>query len=207
MLLYDKNGISLDIYIMNPKFKEIKKYKEKELKQINQEELYYIFKTSSIESLNSRKIILSNEKKSTIEQLKLFDIKEQKKIVEEYIEGKYRFILPTRVIKMNKDNNKYYFLNTNRKKTISKRNENDYELKNIINLSKNLYLLQLLEQGMFRELINEDISQQLKLFDISLVKTIIINNNEKIVSFGLSADYNKQILSKKEFKTKILRKI
>lgn len=202
MLLYDRKDSSIDVYTMRPNNEKIREYKKNVLEEDN---LFYSFKTNYYEIITIFKRkkefkILNIDNYFKIE--KMVDINDydkdiQNKIIEDYIDGKYTFICPKKTFLINRDNyfdkKIYYFLESQRirRKTLNK--NRIYEIKNILNLPKKLYLLQLLEQGRFKELENEDIDDLLELFDISFSKNISTTDFNNINSITVDKKIKKKI--------------
>lgn len=221
MLLYDSREGNIDIYTLKAKKEELKNYKKNILLRLKQEDLFYTFKTNYetfLNKFNYAKNInfnYNNEKKLKhwfelykTKELNSDDFEIQKSIIDKYIEGEYNLLIPTKTIKKHiyneSENSVYYFLKPEKGKTIKKHNqERTFEIKNMINLPKKLYLLHLIEQGIFYDLIKEDIEEQLKLFDLSFSKRISINNSNDIYSISSICNNTKKI----ENDSKILKKI
>lgn len=82
-------------------------------------------------------------------------------------------------------------------------------MENIISIPKSLYLLQLLQQGNFNKIGDEDITSQLSLFDFNYNPISIIPSEylENAIKYGLIDTKYEQINQKLEESSKILRKL
>lgn len=243
LIYYKKNDDSIDIHNMTIKKDKVKLYRESELG--NSKEVLYSLETSNgnlipffekTHEIDIKQISFnynSRQNKNVWSRLNRIvassDCEEeyQNVILENYINGKYDQLVPTRVFEYDWDkeqqNDMYYFIkpeghrvssqdaniisSTKNGKSIPKEDVNIYEMKNIISLNKNLYILQLLEQGRFEEVVDEDIEKQLKLFDISFVENISLKDIERIINTGLVGGTLDDAINKALVGSKILKKV
>lgn len=76
---------------------------------------------------------------------------------------------------------------------------------NIIQITKELFLLQKLEQGQFHELVDEDLQEQLDMFNIDLVKETNLELIRYLDMIGIIPGTYSNILSQAEVGQKILK--
>ena len=208
MLIYDKNGNNIDIYTMNPKLEELKRYRKNVMKRQKIEEMFYSLKTNCPNTLikfNTSEDVdikfLDYDNDTVIEtgywsrlcpmgDVGPYDKEIQQKIIENYIEGVYDSIRPVKVFDYNwEDDITTEFnrlLQTEGARIVIKNSQgNVWEIKNMINLPRSLYLLHLLQQGKYGELISENITRQLSLFDIEYLKKVKIMDIKNAIETGL----------------------
>ena len=85
----------------------------------------------------------------------------------------------------------------------------DYEMNDIIVIPKALYLLQMLEQGKFDSIMDENLTDQLGLFDISdkPIERLNINKLKRIYDYGLFPGVFEAVIADVEKSQKVLQKI
>lgn len=83
----------------------------------------------------------------------------------------------------------------------------DYIMKDIIQLPKSLYLLQLLEQERFKSLDKEDIAEQLALYTISKINEVSFEELQKMDACGITQDGYSKTIQKADNDAYILKKI
>lgn len=119
MLIYDKNGNNIDIYTMNPKLEELKRYRKNVMKRQKIEEMFYSLKTNCPNTLikfNASEDVdikfLDYDNDTVIEtgywsrlcpmgNVGPYDKEIQQKIIENYIEGVYDSVKPVKVFDYN----------------------------------------------------------------------------------------------------------
>ena len=135
-------------------------------------------------------------------------MKKQKEILKKYVEGEFDSSIPIRVYEYNWQDSveidKYYLLKTDK---FIERKDRNFNIRNMICLSKSLYYLSLLENGKFQLLSGKNIDKQLKLFDIEYIESIRIDYISDLISVELLSDNMDSIMDKVESGSKILRKI
>lgn len=229
MLIYDKNGNNIDIYTMNPKLEELKRYRKNVMKRQKIEEMFYSLKTNCPNTLikfNTSEDVdikfLDYDNDTVIEtgywsrlcpmgDVGPYDKEIQQKIIENYIEGVYDSIRPVKVFDYNwEDDITTEFnrlLQTEGARIVIKNSQgNVWEIKNMINLPRSLYLLHLLQQGKYGELISENITRQLSLFDIEYLKSISIMDIKEMIETGLVSGTLFDAVSRAERGSIILQK-
>lgn len=229
MFIYNKLENSIDIYNIDPKEDEIKKYRKRVLhKAKKQEPLFYYLKTNcsdTIETLkNSSNLdfrLLSYENESVLDcgtWSNLYEINEseldrdQEDIIESYIEGHYDKLPIIKVFQYDweKDNNEELFrLIKPKSHYIASTNShgNVYEIDDMLNLPRNLYLLHLLKQGKYATIVDERLINLLKMFEINYVKNVKLKDIEEIIEIGLINDSMKNVIKKAETASKVFKKI
>lgn len=229
MLIYDRKENSIDIYTMNPKVEELKKYRKNVMRRQRIEEMFYSLKTNCKDTIerisycSNVDIKLLNYDKDTIigvrpwSRLQLMwnvepcEKEIQQELIEKYIEGEYDSVNPVKILECNWDNVKCVELNRLLKTTgariVTKNSQgNVWEIKNMINLPKSLFLLHLLQQGKYGELIFENITRQLSLFDIEYLKSVNIMDIKDMIETGLVSGTLSDAIDKANIGSKILQK-
>lgn len=229
MLIYDKLEDSINIYNMEGKKEEIKKYRERVLKRCKKKEpLFYYLKTNCLETIKSLKdvsdidinllsydnsTVLDYGSYSSIYEIEPANIdSEQERILEAYISGYYDKQTITKVSKYNWQNESneellrllkpsiYYIAGTNSHGDV-------YEIDDMLNLPRNLYLLHLLQQGKYAHVVNENITKLLKLFEFEYVNNIKLKDIEEMLETGLVDGSLEKSIKKAEVGSKILQKV
>jgi len=212
MYLFDRSGDNIDIYTMDPIFKGIKEYKKQEMEKIPFEHRILRIETNAKDlpfnkkfplqpnthpiDIENSKLTYSNKKVIGSEYHKLgvtpgapsnLDFVEEK--MKEYYFGNYNASQMVRVYKFEENKKRLNFvlyLLLNNYYIKEKENSNVQYIENIINIPESLYLLELLSRGQYSLLDNKDITEQLKLFNISEgpVKTYSLQELEEIGKYG-----------------------
>ena len=230
MLIYDRKGNSIDIYSIQFQKEKLRKYREKVISNLNEDELFYSLTTNSsnivskIENNSYQPLIYSNS--VFIDNrgwLKLIPMKDtfsynpqrQKEIIEKYIEGKYDNLDVKSMIERTSKGDSTYkshslllienFLDT--RNTIAGIRVVVFETKNVIDLPNNLYLLYLLQHGEYEKLLSKNIDEQLSLFDIEYLKSVSIMDIKEMLETGLISETLFDAVSKVNIGSKILRKV
>lgn len=229
MLIYDRKGNSIDIYTMNPKVEEVKRYRKSVIRRHKTEIMFYTLRTNCKDTIANFNeggeidIKLLNYDKDTIIEvspwssleslgnLEPSEVETQQEIIERYIEGEYDSVNPVKTFDYNCKDDIFTELNrllkTESEKIVTKNSQgNIWEIKNIINLPKSLYLLQLLQQGKYGRLISENITRQLSLFDIEYLKSVNIMDIKDMIETGLVSGTLFEAVSKANIGSKILQK-
>ena len=142
------------------------------------------------------------------------------RMLECYIEGIYDSLEPKRVIRRRPsathcwdweyettwlETDMYYFLTLGLQQSIGRNSIKDvFAIKYILNLPRNLYLLQLLQTGQFEKLSKENIQEQLQLFDVHYLKKMNVKDLEEMMAFGIITESMDSINEKLEVGSKIL---
>lgn len=228
MLLYDKKDDSIDIYTLQARQEELKKYRKEVLQGYDTSSLFYCLKTGvesiaknflkggdfdicDVDSRGWRKLdsgwsLIDRMSKKVSDS----DIEIQKKILEKYIEGEYSSLVPSRVYDTTVEHVEYYdkylFLKPEKIKEIWN-SIIFWQINNMLNLPRNLYLLQLIELGRFEQLTKENIKEQLQLFDIDYSKRVKVSEIEELLSTSLVSGKIEDVIKKAKVGSKILQKI
>lgn len=171
------------------------------------EELYYICYGNKVHNLNYKEDYFYS-RLSCICGKNLSD--EQKVLLHKYISGDYDDI-SVKIYTEAKD--KYLYLLTTDKNCFDVRGETAYyhhpiyKSDNIICLPKELYLLYLLCKGKYEELVNENVSEQLSLFDFEYITSFKVENYKKLISKGFIDDNESFVIEKVRDSDSILKKI
>ena len=229
MLIYDQKGNNIDVYTMNPKVEELKKYRRNVMRRQKIEDMFYSLKTNCKETIESISrgsevdIKILNFDKDSITGERLWsnlqlmgnvepcEKEVQQEIIEKYIDGVYDSVKPVKVSDCNWDDLKCVELNrllkTSGARIVTKNSQgNVWEIKNMINLPRSLYLLHLLQQGKYGELISENITKQLSLFDIEYLKSVNILDIKDMIETGLVSGTLFNAVEKANIGSKILQK-
>lgn len=209
MFLYDKKEKSLDVYDFTASKESLEKFRMEQIEQIPKDErimfaethvkLYgqtpllkeYIGKNSNNEILSSdyadneerknndpygRYHVLRNDKRSDKDHEFLLDL---------YIHG--HFVDKSIVQIQYQEMMKYYLL---RRESYGYLGEYDggknFKMEEIIQLPESLYLLQLLEQGRFALLDDQDITKQLELYTLTKIYEVSFEELQKMDSCGIT---------------------
>ena len=217
MLIYDKKENSIDIYTLEKKEEEIKKYKKNVIQRNKNNIDFNILSTNNTNTIRSfieRSIISWDDinydnNRGIYSQLSIMQPDEKmNEILDRYINGEFDKNHITTVAKdlfkgqisnlLNTEHGTWYNLCSD--------NEN-YELPYLIELPYNLYLLHLLKQGRFVELIPENIKNQLNLFDIEYIKNVKLSDIQDMIDTGLVYGDIDSIIDRAETGSKILKKL
>jgi len=229
MLIYNKLEDSIDIYNMEAKNEEIKKYRERVLHRCKkQEPLFYYLKTNhqgtvaSLKDASNIDIQLLNYDNSTPLDCgtwsNLYEIQpkdldvEQEDVIEAYIEGYYDKLQVAKVFQYNwKSNSEEELLRLLKPKNyyISSTNSHGdvYEIDEMLSLPRNLYLLHLLKQGKYAKVADENITKLLKMFEVEYVKNIKLKEIEEMLETGLVDSTIEKAIKKAETASKVFQKI
>lgn len=229
MYIYDKKDNLVDLYFIEPKKQDLKEFKEKILKEKEKEAFFYYLSTNSsrtfdhlysedcdieylrydtgeVFDMGNWSIILKMSNSSDIEK------NAQRKILENYINGKYASLTPTRVFERLQDKKTesdiYRFLIFETPVMVNQLMDTcNWRINNLFNLPRDLYLLQLLENGNFSKLISEDIEEQLHLFELNYLRSVTLSDISDMIEAGLVKGNMNQFIYSAEANSAILRKI
>lgn len=228
MLIYNKLEDSIDIYNMEAKTEEIKKYRKRILNKCKKEEpLFYYLRTNCIDTMKALKDVSNIDIRSLVydngtpldygTHSDLFEAaranldEDQEKILEAYIDGYYDKLPTTKVFQFNwkteEEEELYRFLKPN-DYHISSANSHGYvyEMDDLLNLPRNLYLLQQLLQGRYSRVADENITKLLKLFEFEFQRNIKLKEIEEILETGLISGNIDQVIKKAETSSKVYQK-
>lgn len=228
MLIYNKLEDSIDIYNMEAKTEEIKKYRKRILNKCQKEEsLFYYLRTNCLDTMKSLKAVSNIDIRSLVydnstpldygTHSDLFEVQnanldeEQEEILEAYVNGYYDQLPTTKVFQFNwktdEDEELFRFLKPNDYHVSSANSHgNVYEMDNLLNLPRNFYLLQQLLQGRYSRVSDENITKLLKLFEFEFKKNIKLKEIEEILETGLITGTMDQVIKKAETSTKVYQK-
>lgn len=229
MLLYNKLEDSIDIYNMEAKKEEIKKYRERVLRQHKKKEpLFYYLKTNCLDTIKSLKDasnidirLLSYDNSTVLDYGSYSNIYEvapveldsdQEDIIEAYINGYYDKLPVTNVFQFNwkkEDDEELFRLLKPKNHYISSTNShgNVYEIDDLLNLPRNLYLLHLLQQGKYAKVADENINKLLKMFEVEYIKNVKLKEIEEMLETGLVDGTIEGTIKRAETGSKIYQKI
>lgn len=229
MLIYNKLENSIDIYNMEVKKEEIKKYRKRIIeKNKKQNPLFYYLKTNCLDTAKSISAV-SNIDIGTIvydnstpldygTHSDLYEVEQgnldedQEKIIDSYVAGYYDNLPATKIFQHNwkagKDEVLFRFLQPNKYHISSVNSQGTvYKIDDMLNLPKELYLLQQLLQGKYASVADENITKLLKLFEFDYQKNIKLKEIEEILETGLVSGNIDQVLKKAETSTKVFQKV
>lgn len=224
MYLYCRNNSNVDVYEIRPIIDKMTSYKQSLIKTVSKENLFYYVLTNESSVANS----LFEEKKLHLNQINFSDSyglnmgthstlfnyyqykdpeqyvqEELDGIIKSYIAGNYRNHSTCKIVDLDNYKNMYFLMTEQN----PERDWNCYRVNNMLSLPKELYLLQLLENGCYDMLLSEDINNQLQNFNI--VKITSISNEVISNLFRYNMVSNKtyhEINDKVETTNKILAK-
>lgn len=134
----------------------------------------------------------------------------QRELLDKYIIGTYKSYNPIRIYDFiweeDYECDRYYVILTESEKEHIDGNNVVYTVDNIINLPKQVYLLQLLSLGQFNRVMYEDIEEQLELFDLQYEKTLNLKEIKDMINYGLVDGSVDKIVEKADIGSKILSK-
>lgn len=228
MLIYNKLEDSIDIYNMEAKTEEIKKYRQRIInKSKKQEPLFYYLRTNCLDTMKSLKAVSNIDIRSLVydnstpldygTHSDLFEVQntnldeDQEEILEAYVNGYYDQLPITKVFEFNwkteEDEELFRFLKPNDYHVSSTNSHgNVYEMDDLLNLPRNLYLLQQLLQGRYSHVSDENITKLLKLFEFEFKKNIKLKEIEEILETGLISGTIDQVIKKAETSSKVYQK-
>ena len=220
MYLYDKKENTIDVYEMTPNFKKTVEYKKNEMETIPFDERVLKACSNCNRELEHTDSPIIYEKLQyrenripgrvyyhSITSYQMTDEEKirQSELLGEYYNGDYKN-KKIALIKKSKNEITKYFLLTALWYSCC---DNEYVMDDIISIPKSLYLLQMLEQGKFYRVDEEDISKQLQTFNISTspVERISIAELKNMYNVGLLHGTFDCIMDKVETTQKILQKV
>ena len=193
MVLYDKKDENIDVYKFEGNSEKLKEFKRNVMDQHIKEFPFYSLYTHDEKVKNyfdriwpitvSLSDIVPDETcdlyHSPIVSREYFDYD---KLIRKYIEGEYRLKAPVKVVESKSSNQTLYnFLAASKPEEITSRYGSSWRISHMINLPEELYLLQLLEQGLFEYIKDEDISAQLDLFDVNFLKSVNLSDITEMI--------------------------
>ena len=140
-------------------------------------------------------------------ELRVIEIR--KDILERYFYGEYDGILPVSVYGYDDKFNKEYIHRFLKTEELEEKNVNflrSWEFNNLIDLPRELYLLQLLLLGKYDRVVSENIRKQLGLFDINYLKSISLLDLKDMLETGLVSGSMEDIENKASIGGRILAK-
>lgn len=194
MFLYDNKGDYIDVYKLEPKLEEIKKYRKKEMNKIPKDKRCWVATTND----SSLKVLELCDDTVLYEKLHIryrkygvdvyhkfypFNGENNFKYLNEYFNDD-EFVYDLHNISMSEQND-MFILCLEKGYKFHRYSTIPYEMEGIINIPQSLYLLELLLQGRTDLIGNNDISKQLSLFDISYIDEIDINVLKSICEYKI----------------------
>lgn len=224
MYIYNINKNTLEVYKLKANLADIIKYKKEQMKQIEEDKQILYVETYSgifgetilfeeyINSSNQDPISIEEANKEKPDRVGKYhkllysnpNSIERQTLLEEYYSGK---LTNCNVIKIKDVNKIRYLLLKNSKYEKSTTKHTCKILKEIIEIPKSLYLLQLLEQGQFQLLEEVDITEQLGLYTIELFRKINLDELENIDLCELSENVYQNAINKSKNSNHILKRI
>ena len=220
MKLYRKKGGRIAVYSINPKLKALREFRENTLKNSNIKDMFYTITTSNesviktvekLDEINIKAIEYNfDASKNNVDWSILApnsNLTEdaKKRILDSYFEGDYDHLKPIKVVKI--DNSKkeilHFFISLGYNDMFS----SIFTIDTILNVPQELYLLQLLEFGKLGLLQDEDITEQLELFDISYMRSVNICELDKMKDNDSFSGNTEDIIRKAEIGAKIIENL
>lgn len=231
MLLYENNGTKVDVYTLEPNCKEdLTKYRKQEIEKLDHDDLFYCFETNNgtimkrfldadeldVRFLAHEECNASEDWWSEIKKQKPVTRSEkfvQQEILEDYIDGYFSHVLPTRTFISSGGADCYLdnYLATGESTMIDSRFEKNtiYRIENMIKLPNNLCALQLLLHGEFSRILASglDYVQALNYFKAVKETEIDLDQLKSVVRTGLVSETYVQIERKIDTTAKILQNV
>lgn len=222
MFLYDIKGTTLKVYEFKSNKKDLQDYRIEQLSTIPENEriltaeaytgpfeetplleLYMCFIENvaiPIEYINSKE----PDSCGRYHQIKHIDSISSTEI--ELLEAYYDGLLNNRKVVRVQDLNKIRYLLLRSNKYENDPSDSRHKImKDIIELPESLYILQLLEQGNFHLIENEDISEQLSLYSIDIFNEFSLINFAKMDQCGITENIYERALVKSRKDSHILK--
>lgn len=226
MYLFSQNKNKIDVYEVVADTDKLKQYRKKILDTYQEHELFYTLKSNVSEtvfdfidlfSINQREIeyVKETPKKKKYYSKLLLNVPEkrrekklQKEVIEKYINGEYQKLHPLIVYHLHKDTcteeELHYFLRPHG----IVRYPREWHIDNIIDLPKELYLLQLLELGSTSAIPrDEDLSEQLKIYTKKKVGSASMDKLELLINTDIVRQSMNSIYERLEIDEPLLKKI
>ncbi|MBQ8193164.1 MAG: hypothetical protein IJZ46_03735 [Bacilli bacterium] len=213
MFLYENNKEFIDIYKLEPKLEEISKYKKSEVDKIPEEERMWRAITSGNKLLEgendiidyydlNRTIITFYEK-----SFQYFMKSNNKTKNSELLNSYYTSNSPHKLFKVkNYDKCKYIILLQNEYENILN-HDREYVMDGIMSVTKSLYLLEALLNRRFDLIGDNDIEEQLRLFNIVYYGRINTEILQNICGYELLTDSYEEIIDRVNSNKKVLNKV
>lgn len=213
MFLYDKNGESIDVFTFNERNEELRQYKINEMSKIPidkrclyTEEIVTTFQATPIllkkdlytEEISTKDLIGKNKSLNYYT-----DLKDAEDLLELYYSDNYTYRPVARLRDLKKL--RYLLVASNYNHIREENNKITMKVDDIIEIPKSLYLLQLLQQQKFSTIINEDLSEQLNLFDFSYINNITLEKINKMDACGATNNIYSNIINKSNNDKHILK--
>ena len=218
MYILDKNNGGIDLYTITAKKEELKEYRKNIINAQKDKLFYYILSKdsrvlkdfTSLEEFDLNNISYNKKLASFINDLINYDGSSYNRMIHQYIDGANitnDYLnglkdnnIPIKVISANEE---FYYLVPK----IGQIDYNNFILRQVMKLPKELYLLHLLLLGKYEKLASEPTLEQLKLFNIEYIKTITIEELAHLINpLDMPASAYDSIIKKAELDGQILQK-
>lgn len=209
MFLYDRTDNTIDIYEFLANFDDLKQYRKEQIEKILEDER--ILKARSrvanygdshlLENLQNNSIIPEEQlTKDGIKEFHYLDTVNNSELSEltllKFFNGSYD---DKKIFRIKKSNNDLdYLLLTIDIYNSTLDDANEAVMPNIIKLNKELYLLQMLQQGNYEIIQNEDIKKQLELYSLIYKKSVDLEEIKKLDSYKITDNLYDKIIKKAE---------
>lgn len=226
MYLYEKDDNKIKVYSMEPNIDKIFDYKNKEISKIHLKDRTLKFVTNkpikNIEKTTYINNLVIDLPKKELEynKRKFFRTEyhemrnDRLYIINGIIEGyKERVSNDSNIIRVFDYDNKLHMLKYIKYLLVGQEyikkseDKNIFELTNVINIPESLYLLEMLCRGNFDMIRDKNVQEQLKLFDISYVDEIHVDEFKKAKNYELLQDGYEKIINNAEETNKIFKLI
>lgn len=229
MWLYEKKNDEIGIYTIEAQKEKLMQYRKAILENRKGDDLFYslitgdkhtIHKFQETDKIDIRSLEYDNDSNFSVLRPMQGESEEMKSIIlQSYIEGMFDSLESKRVVKRYPasycldwvyerkwiETDMYYFLTPEQHQMIGRNSIADvYAIKHMLNLPRNLYLLQLLQTGQFEKLSSENIQEQLQLFDIHYLKRLNIEDLEEMIASRIITESIDDINERIEASSKIL---
>jgi len=229
MFLYERNKTNIDIYFLEANKKKLIDYRKKIIDKSSVIDLFYCFETNHktlmdkfIKGERIDNQILNNDKEYYSKFNKIFLEKRGSfgynygrhvALLQDYIDGNYSksLIANLSCYDCKNKNSDSHFLALSKPKKVCLNDENKYlyKLESILRIPKDLYFLHLIENAKFEELLllDDNITDQLNLFNLNKIDSLDLDKIRKAVAFDLLTEKEEDLTKKINTSQKILRKI
>ena len=227
MFLYDIKGKSLDVYEMSATQSDLIKYREEKIKEIPENKRIFVAETKispygtsplfervddgntlcSTYADNKNRIKYDVHKHYHALETDKRSEKNNKKLINCYLNGDFK---DSCVISVQYKNQilKYYLLCSEHYMYFGEYDGGKhYLMENIIQLSKTLFILQLIEKGRFDllESAKADYSEQLELYSLSKINEVSIEELQKMDACGITENAYSKVISKADNDSHVLK--
>ena len=216
MFLYENNGKFIDVYKLEPKLDKIKEYKMSEMRKIPSNERVWMAVTNDCDLRKLEKINISSSysdlnirgKRYDFDYFHLFrpsnNVDKNLQFLEWYYDDE-DFIY--NLCKIRRDSKYMYILRLQDEYNLPVFNADEYIMDGIMNVTESLYLLEALLQEKFNLIGDNNVTEQLKLFDIQHYGRINTSVLKNICEYKLLTDSYESIINRTKGNENVVSKV